>query len=91
MCSVLPGRNSANASYCCDQPLPPATLHENLARTEFLTITGLVVVPPDSIHAFGASADGSAEFFAVLTRGQESMDPLHEQYDVHFDGAPRWR
>ncbi|MFE7802856.1 cupin domain-containing protein [Nocardia sp. NPDC057440] len=71
---------------------------------------GLVVVPPGTVHAFGASADGPAEFLAVLTpgivrfeyfrqlgriaRGEadwESMDELHDRFDVHFDGGPEWR
>ena len=71
---------------------------------------GLVVVPPGSVHAFGASADGPAEFFALLTPGvvrfdyfrqlgriargeadRDSMDGLHEVYDVHFHGGPEWR
>ncbi|WP_158607861.1 cupin domain-containing protein [Nocardia panacis] len=71
---------------------------------------GLVVVPPNVVHAFGASADGPAEFFAVLTpgivrfeyfrqlgriargeAGWDSMDDLHDTYDVHFDGEPDWR
>ncbi|MFE3446163.1 cupin domain-containing protein [Nocardia sp. NPDC059180] len=71
---------------------------------------GLVVVPPGTVHAFGASSRASAEFFAVLTpgiarfdyfrqlgriaRGEadwDSMDGLHERFDVHFDGAPEWR
>ncbi|MEV6769385.1 cupin domain-containing protein [Nocardia sp. NPDC051030] len=30
---------------------------------------GLVVVPPGVVHAFGATVDGPAEFFAVLTPG----------------------
>lgn len=30
---------------------------------------GLVVVPPGAVHAFGATADGPAEFLAVLTPG----------------------
>ncbi|MFC8126014.1 cupin domain-containing protein [Streptomyces sp. NPDC057302] len=70
----------------------------------------LIVVPPGTVHAFGASADGPAEFFAVLTPGIErfgyfrqlgriargeagwdSMDDLHERYDVHFVGGSRWR
>ncbi|WP_433521702.1 cupin domain-containing protein [Nocardia pseudovaccinii] len=71
---------------------------------------GLVVIPPGTVHAFGASADGPAEFFAVLTpgivrfehfrqlgriaRGEadwDSMDELHDRFDVHFDGGPDWR
>lgn len=71
---------------------------------------GLVVVPPGTVHAFGASSDGPAEFFAVLTpgivrfeyfrqlgriaRGEaewDSMDELHDRFDVHFDGDPEWR
>ncbi|KAA8877406.1 cupin domain-containing protein [Nocardia colli] len=71
---------------------------------------GLVVVPPGTVHAFGASADGPAEFLAVLTpgivrfeyfrqlgriaRGEaewDSMDELHDRFDVHFDGDPEWR
>lgn len=71
---------------------------------------GLVVVPPGITHAFGASSDGPAEFFAVLTpgiarfdyfrqlgriaRGEadwDSMDDLHDRFDVHFDGGPSWR
>ncbi|GAA1912645.1 cupin domain-containing protein [Streptomyces durmitorensis] len=71
---------------------------------------GLVVVPPGVVHAFGASAGGPAEFFAVLTPGIErfgyfrqlgriargeaawdSMDELHDTYDVHFVGGPQWR
>lgn len=71
---------------------------------------GLVVVPPGTVHAFGASAEGPAEFFAVLTPGIErfgyfrqlgriargeagwdSMDELHDKYDVHFAGGAKWR
>lgn len=71
---------------------------------------GLVVVPPGAVHAFGASTDGPAEFFAVLAPGIErfeyfrqlgriargeaewdSMDELHDKYDVYFVGAPQWR
>lgn len=71
---------------------------------------GLVVVPPSCVHAFGAAADGPAEFFAVLTpgiarfeyfrqlgriaRGEadwNSMDALHDKFDVHFSGGPAWR
>ncbi|MFE0106206.1 cupin domain-containing protein [Streptomyces sp. NPDC059009] len=32
---------------------------------------GLVVVPPGTVHAFGAAPDAPAEFFAVLTPGIE--------------------
>ncbi|WP_406193160.1 cupin domain-containing protein [Kitasatospora sp. NBC_01560] len=35
---------------------------------------GLVVVPPGSVHAFGAAADGPAEFFALLTPGVVRFD-----------------
>nr|WP_280305027.1 cupin domain-containing protein [Nocardia abscessus] len=71
---------------------------------------GLVVVAPGTVHAFGAAADGPAEFLAVLTpgivrfeyfrqlgriaRGEadwDSMNELHDRFDVHFDGGPRWR
>ncbi|WP_280267067.1 cupin domain-containing protein [Nocardia wallacei] len=71
---------------------------------------GLVVIPPGVVHAFGAAADGPAEFFAVLTpgiarfeyfrqlgriargeAGWDSMDDLHDRFDVHFDGAADWR
>lgn len=70
----------------------------------------LVVIPPGTVHAFGAGADGPAEFLAVLTpglarfeyfrqlgriaRGEadwDSMDGLHDKFDVHFDGGPEWR
>lgn len=71
---------------------------------------GLIVVPPGTVHAFGAAADGPAEFFALLTPGIErfgyfrqlgriargeagwdSMDELHDRYDVHFVGNAQWR
>ncbi|MGK8558995.1 cupin domain-containing protein [Nocardia gipuzkoensis] len=71
---------------------------------------GLVVIPPNVVHAFGADADGPAEFLAVLTpgivrfeyfrqlgriaRGEadwDSMNDLHDRFDVHFDGGPQWR
>ncbi|MGW4330111.1 cupin domain-containing protein [Nocardia sp. NPDC004573] len=71
---------------------------------------GLVVVPPGVVHAFGAGADGPAEFLGVLTpgivrfeyfrqlgriaRGEadwDSMNELHDRFDVHFDGGPQWR
>ncbi|WP_457030995.1 cupin domain-containing protein [Kitasatospora sp. P5_F3] len=35
---------------------------------------GLVVVPPGSVHAFGAAPDGPAEFFALLTPGVARFD-----------------
>lgn len=35
---------------------------------------GLVVVPPGAVHAFGATSDGPAEFFALLTPGLPRFD-----------------
>jgi mannose-6-phosphate isomerase-like protein (cupin superfamily) len=79
-------------------------------RLTTVTSGDLVVVPPRTVHAFGATADGPAAFFAVLTpgiarfeyfrqlariargeAGWDSMEPLHETFDVHFDGGSKWR
>ncbi|MFJ1455078.1 cupin domain-containing protein [Nocardia sp. N2S4-5] len=70
----------------------------------------LVTIPPGTVHAFGATTEGPAEFLAILTPGLQrfdyfrqlgriargeadwdSMNDLHDRFDVHFDGEPGWR